>query len=41
MASRGGGMTRVLAWLHGVLGTAHHNYASTRAASLGMWRGNG
>lgn len=32
-------MVQNLAWLHGVIGTAHRNYHSTRATNLRMWRG--
>jgi WXG100 family type VII secretion target len=34
-------MTKNLAWLHGVIRTAHTNYSSARLTNLGMWRGNG
>jgi ESAT-6 family protein len=33
-------MTKNLAWLHGVIKTAHTNYNSARTTNLGMWRGN-
>jgi 6 kDa early secretory antigenic target len=32
-------MAGVLAWLQGVLGTAHQNYQSARTTNLGMWQG--
>lgn len=33
-------MTATLAWLHGVVRTAHENYGSARATNIGMWRGH-
>jgi len=32
-------MASSLAWLRGVLSTAHQNYQSARATNLGMWQG--
>ena len=34
-------MARNLAWLHGVVKTAHANYHSARLTNMAMWRGNG
>lgn len=34
-----GDMARTLAWLQGVLGTAHQNYQSARTTNIGMWQG--
>jgi ESAT-6 family protein len=34
-------MARNLAWLHGVVKTAHGNYSSARQTNIGMWRGKG
>jgi WXG100 family type VII secretion target len=33
-----GDMASSLAWLHGVIVTAHGNYASARATNIGMWQ---
>ena len=33
-------MARKLAWLHGVIGTAHANFSSARSTNAAMWRGN-
>jgi 6 kDa early secretory antigenic target len=35
-----GDMAKSLAWLHGVIGTAHQNYDSARATNVGIWRGS-
>jgi len=33
-------MTRNLAWLHRVIGTARGNYSSAYQTNIGMWQGN-